>query len=327
MLSLVPVVSRARCRCPGLWQAAGPPMEEGFMLVFPERVLEGDLPNRDFLHLYGPAAVGAGRASSRCSDVASRAERAVGYLQQLGVVFGVFAAAAAVGPVGGGHRRRDRRRRDHPADRARRPWRGSGPSPSACGDPGRRRGLEEADGRPPATACSGRPASSAGAALLYRPDLIVAMGASLGVVLWHLDGRDRRRLVRRARCVGVAPYLVHLAMAGPGNVVAGHGDRAGVRAARRSRASRCRRRDDFDGFLQRAGAARRAAVAVPGASPARCSSASGSSCSSPPAVLLLVAGRALRRATAGRACSSWPCSPPGSSPRRCSGPTPPTWPG
>ena len=35
----------------------GPPMEEGFMLVFPERVLAGDIPNRDFLHLYGPGSL------------------------------------------------------------------------------------------------------------------------------------------------------------------------------------------------------------------------------------------------------------------------------
>src|SRR5688500_6420969 len=35
----------------------GPPMEEGFMLVFPELLLEGKLPNRDFLHLYGPGSL------------------------------------------------------------------------------------------------------------------------------------------------------------------------------------------------------------------------------------------------------------------------------
>ena len=32
-------------------------MEEAFMMVFPERMLKGDLPNRDFLHLYGPGAL------------------------------------------------------------------------------------------------------------------------------------------------------------------------------------------------------------------------------------------------------------------------------
>ena len=43
----------------GLLRAPGPPMEEGFMLVFPERVLDGDVPNRDFLHLYGPGSLWA----------------------------------------------------------------------------------------------------------------------------------------------------------------------------------------------------------------------------------------------------------------------------
>src|SRR5438093_13741076 len=43
----------------GLLRSQGPPMEEGFMLVFPERLLHGDLPNRDFLHLYGPGRLWA----------------------------------------------------------------------------------------------------------------------------------------------------------------------------------------------------------------------------------------------------------------------------
>jgi hypothetical protein len=41
----------------GLLRSQGPPMEEGFMLVFPERVLAGDIPNVDFLHLYGPGSL------------------------------------------------------------------------------------------------------------------------------------------------------------------------------------------------------------------------------------------------------------------------------
>jgi len=38
----------------GLFVATGSSMEEGFMLVFPKRLLAGDVPNVDFLHLYGP---------------------------------------------------------------------------------------------------------------------------------------------------------------------------------------------------------------------------------------------------------------------------------
>ena len=41
----------------GLLRSQGPPMEEGFMLTFPQRVLRGELPNVDFLHLYGPGSV------------------------------------------------------------------------------------------------------------------------------------------------------------------------------------------------------------------------------------------------------------------------------
>ena len=33
----------------GLWHAPGAPMEEGFMLTFPELVLKGFVPHRDFL--------------------------------------------------------------------------------------------------------------------------------------------------------------------------------------------------------------------------------------------------------------------------------------
>jgi hypothetical protein len=91
-----------------------------------------------------------------------------------------------------------------------------------------------------------------GAALLYRLDLVLAMAGALGVVLWQLAGRDRRRLVI-ASLVGVSPYLVHLATAGPGNVIQGmiiepvfdlRGGRALPLPPNTS---------DYDGFLQRAG--------------------------------------------------------------------------
>ena len=38
----------------GLYRFTGGTMEEGFMLYFPERMAKGDVPNVDFLHLYGP---------------------------------------------------------------------------------------------------------------------------------------------------------------------------------------------------------------------------------------------------------------------------------
>jgi len=41
----------------GLLRYQGPPMEEGFMLAFPEQILNGRFPHRDFLHLYGPGSL------------------------------------------------------------------------------------------------------------------------------------------------------------------------------------------------------------------------------------------------------------------------------
>src|SRR6266850_554601 len=77
----------------GLLRAPGPPMEEGFMLVFPERVLHGDLPNRDFLHLYGPGSLWALASVYKVFGTSLTAERLVALLQQIGVVMGVYALA------------------------------------------------------------------------------------------------------------------------------------------------------------------------------------------------------------------------------------------
>ncbi|MFL6111729.1 MAG: hypothetical protein ACJ786_10300 [Catenulispora sp.] len=74
----------------GLLRNQGPPMEEGFMLVFPERVLHGDFPNRDFLHLYGPGSLWALAGWMKVLGVTLEAERWFALLQQIGVVVGVF---------------------------------------------------------------------------------------------------------------------------------------------------------------------------------------------------------------------------------------------
>src|SRR6188768_1719708 len=89
-LPLVPVLVVCVLPLCGLWQAAGPPMEEGFMLTFPERVLAGDIPNRDFLHLYGPGSLWVLALLFAVAGVSLASERLVGYLQHLGVVFGVY---------------------------------------------------------------------------------------------------------------------------------------------------------------------------------------------------------------------------------------------
>src|SRR5690349_18135353 len=88
----------------GLWRSQGTPMEEGFMLTFPEMVLEGRVPNRDFLHLYGPGSLWVLAAVFAVLGDSLAAERVVGYVQHLGVAFGVYRLLRPWGPwvAGGG---------------------------------------------------------------------------------------------------------------------------------------------------------------------------------------------------------------------------------
>src|SRR4051812_42994823 len=70
----------------GMLRSQGAPMEEGFMLVFPERFLHGDLPNLDYLHLYGPGSVWALGGWFKIFGVNLASERFFGLLQQFAVV-------------------------------------------------------------------------------------------------------------------------------------------------------------------------------------------------------------------------------------------------
>ena len=81
----------------GLYRATGSTMEEGFMLTFPERVLAGDIPNVDFLHLYGPGSLDALAGWYRIFGATMTAERTFGLLQQLGIVLGIWVVARAWG--------------------------------------------------------------------------------------------------------------------------------------------------------------------------------------------------------------------------------------
>ncbi len=63
------------------------------MLVFPELVLEGQVPNRDFLHLYGPGSLWLLAGAYELFGVSLATERVMGLVQHLGVIFGLFALA------------------------------------------------------------------------------------------------------------------------------------------------------------------------------------------------------------------------------------------
>ena len=81
----------------GLYRFTGGTMEEGFMLYFPERVARGDVPNVDFLHLYGPGSLHALTGWYELFGYSLPAERTFGLLQHLGIIFGLFALARAWG--------------------------------------------------------------------------------------------------------------------------------------------------------------------------------------------------------------------------------------
>jgi hypothetical protein len=79
------------------WDDPGVPQDEGLLLVEPERLLESELPNRDFESFYGPTNTQllAGVYAVTGPDV--EAERTVGLVYRLALVGAVFALAAPAG--------------------------------------------------------------------------------------------------------------------------------------------------------------------------------------------------------------------------------------
>ncbi len=242
----------------GLLLHPGAPMEEGFMLVFPERVLHGAIPNRDFLHLYGPGSLWFLSAGYWLFGTSVATERLLGLLQLSGIVaavvllarpFGRWLAAVSglaclaviVPPLGLVAMAWDGAvalaalsvvialsTRRAPADGA---WQAD-----AALDPVEEAGTPDAWARRVRTRLFVAGLVAAGA-LLFRPDLVVAVSLGLGGALWTVRRRAWRPLLAGA-AVGLVPYLVHLATAGPRQRGARHVRRARVPAAPGSLAAR-----------------------------------------------------------------------------------------
>jgi len=83
----------------GLYHTTGGTMEEGFMMVFPERMMKGDLPNRDFLHLYGPGALQVLVGWYKLVGISLESERTFGLIQHLAIIFALFALARPWGRI------------------------------------------------------------------------------------------------------------------------------------------------------------------------------------------------------------------------------------
>jgi len=239
---------------PGLLRYQGPPMEEGFMLVFPERLLAGDYPHRDFLHLYGPGSLWVLAGVYWVLGVDLFVERLVGLVQHAGVAFGMFfllrpfgrriALSAGVVTVlvliG-------------PGGLSAMAWNGAlalGIVALALGTAAQRRAADRRS-----TWMLVGAGVLGGWALLYRPDMILAVGLGLGALWWSLDGARRRPLLISFAAT-LALYVPHVLLAGIGNAFRG----MFLEPVFELRGGRTLpvppSWDRIDGFLQRAGALR-----------------------------------------------------------------------
>ena len=196
----------------GLYRFTGGTMEEGFMLSFPERLVRGDVPNVDFLHLYGPGSLHVLAGWYGVFGHSLAAERTFGLLQHVAIILALFAlarpwgrlAATAVAALAVFYVMT-------PIALTAMAWNG-GLALMLWATVFAIRGIHlvEHARRRRSWVVAG---VLAGLALTYRPDLVIAVGLVVGWLLW--THRDARRPVLIAVAVGLLPMWVHLVMAGP----------------------------------------------------------------------------------------------------------------
>src|SRR5436190_1615102 len=203
-----------------LLRAPAPPMEEGILLVFPDRVLNGDVPHRDFLHLYGPGSLWVLAALFKAFGTRIEVERLVALAQLVGLATAVallvrlwgrwVALAGALLTV-----------LFTISSLLLTAWPWLGGAALGLGAVVALLQARADDSRLDRPRAAGRWAVAggvlAGVALLYRIDLGLAVALAGMAVVWGL----RAPLVRRAvvgAALGLSPYLLHVAVAGPGNV-------------------------------------------------------------------------------------------------------------
>jgi hypothetical protein len=202
----------------GLYRFTGGTMEEGFMLYFPELLRGGDVPNVDFLHLYGPGSLHVLMLWYEVFGYTLAAERTFGLLQHLAIIFGLFALArpwgrlAATGVAGLAVFYVLT-----PIALTAMAWNG-GLALTLWSTVFALRGINLDDPRRQRRAwvVAG---VLAGLALTYRPDLVIAVALVLGWLLWRHTAM--RRPVVLGAIVGLLPMWVHLVMAGPSDAFEG----------------------------------------------------------------------------------------------------------
>ena len=196
----------------GLYQFTGGTMEEGFMLYFPERMWKGDVPNVDFLHLYGPGALHVLMVWYKLFGDTIAAERTFGLIQHVGIILALFtlarpwgrAAAAAVGTLSVFYILT-------PIGLTAMAWNG-GLALTLWSAVFVVRGLHVTDERR-RHVCWFLAGAIGGFALTYRPDLAIAVGLVLGWLA--ATRRDSRANVAVGAIVGLIPMWIHIVIAGP----------------------------------------------------------------------------------------------------------------
>ncbi len=203
----------------GLFVAPASSMEEGFMLAFPQRMARGEVPNLDFLHLYGPFSLHVLTGWYHFFGDTLASQRVVGLLQHVGIILAIYALARAWGrrvavicaitmtmlaltPIG----------------LAALSWEGGVALALWSVVVGLR-----------AMHTSGRTRTRAliicgvliGFALGYRPDLVLALALVHGWLLWQRRSQRTWKPLAVGVAIGVVPLVVHLVMAGVGPSVRG----------------------------------------------------------------------------------------------------------
>lgn len=83
----------------GLYRAPGSSMEEAFMIVFPRMVLDGKVPNVDFLHLYGPGSLHLLAGWYTAFGETLESQRTFGLLQNLAIIVALYVLTRPFGRV------------------------------------------------------------------------------------------------------------------------------------------------------------------------------------------------------------------------------------
>ncbi|MCB0966761.1 MAG: hypothetical protein KDB37_07990 [Ilumatobacter sp.] len=214
-LALLAIVLIAPVR--GLFKATGSSMEEGFMLVFPNLVQQGWIPNKDFLHLYGPTSLDTLAVWYRIAGDSLGSERTFGLLQNLAIIAAVYALARVSGHVAAvGAALVAAMFVMTPIGLTALAWHGGvALALWAVVYGARARATEEA-------ADWWRATIFAGLALGFRPDLVIAVGLTLAFLLWPLRRHASTLLIAFAGLmVGLLPMWWHLGRAGIGTAIEG----------------------------------------------------------------------------------------------------------